>query len=100
MRANLFFLILALGLLSSSIAVEEEAIKSYVKNLQGTVREFEWCGTNEIFSDETDQVQVLNQIEDSFDTRLFILSSNGKAYQSSNYGKTWVDLNDKFAKLN
>lgn len=50
----------------------------------------EWCGTNEIYgSDEKGNVVVTNEIEDTFDTRLFALTTDGKAYKSNNYGKSW-----------
>lgn len=50
----------------------------------------EWCGTDEIFSDETDKVNVAEGIEDSFDTRLFVLTTLGKVFKSSTYGKSWA----------
>lgn len=37
----------------------------------------EWCGTNEIYNDETDRVKVVEDVDESFDTRLFILSTDG-----------------------
>jgi hypothetical protein len=72
-------------------------VKSFNKTLDGSIIEFEWCGTNEIFSDETDRIIVGEDIEDSFDTRVFVLTTNGKVYKSNTYGKIWVDLTEKFS---
>lgn len=86
-----------------AISLAEEntnVVKSYKKDLNGSIVEFEWCGTNEIFSDETDRVSVAEDIDDTFDTRVFVLTDTGKVFKSNTYGKSWINLTEKFTNAN
>jgi len=80
--------------------VAMNSVKSSFREIKGEIIELEWCGTNEIYSDETDRVDVAESIEDSFDTRLFVLTTLGKVMKSSNYGKSWLQITDKFSNVN
>lgn len=94
----LFSLLVAISLAQESTSTS--VVKSYKKDLNGSIVEFEWCGTNEIFDDETDRVNVAEDIDDSFDTRVFILTDTGKVFKSNTYGKSWINLTEKFSNTN
>lgn len=70
--------------------VAMNSVKSSFREIKGEIIELEWCGTNEIYSDETFRVDVAENIDDSFDTRLFVLTTLGKVMKSTNYGKSWL----------
>ncbi|KAL4495635.1 hypothetical protein ABPG72_014104 [Tetrahymena utriculariae] len=78
----------------------QQAIKSYQKQIDGGILEFEWCGTNEIYNDETNRVVVDQEVEDSFDTRIFVLTDEGQVFKSTNYGKSWVHVTKAFSNSN
>lgn len=52
----------------------------------------EWCGTNEIFSNEFGKVKISKEIEETFDSKLFVLLTGGRVFKTRNFGKKWENL--------